>query len=79
MSETTEMPYAHRREVNGSWAVVDTHSSSVAKPRFIPLLNLSKIDAEEMACVLNREATGTRSLSGSLRDTGSAGQLAAIL
>lgn len=58
MSATTVMPYAHRREMNGSWAVFETQSRSVAKPRFIPLLNLTEIDAEEVASVLNREAIG---------------------
>lgn len=61
MNAVTELPYAHRREMNGSWSVFETQSSKVAMPRFQPLSNLSKIDAQEMAALLNRSTVGVPS------------------
>jgi hypothetical protein len=54
MIAVTETPNALRREISGSWAVLEMQPNRVTMPRFHPVINLSNIDAQEMATQLNR-------------------------
>ena len=66
---TDVLPYAHRLDRDGTWAVFDTRSGVTAAPGFLPVIRLSETDAKEVATILNRNTVGGTSRSASLRDT----------
>lgn len=55
------LPYAHRRERDGTWSVFDIRSGVAAAPGFLPVIRLSEADAEGVATILNRNTVGSTS------------------
>ena len=55
------VPYAHRREPNGTWTVFDTQSGNAAKLGNQSSVNLTEVDACELAAIFNRNTIGSAS------------------